>query len=346
MTSSTLTDSARGSAGSDFARLSARVVAAGLMRRRPGYYVTRFLLVGGLAGTTAAAFFLLGDSPWQLLVAAAGAVAYGQIALLAHDVAHRQVFRTRRPSAITGRILGNLGIGMSYGWWMDKHTRHHANPNHEGLDPDVEPGALVWTDEQARASRGINRLVNRHQAVLFFPLLTLAGLDLRRTSLHGLLTAKGTRTPRRNLELTLLAVHLLGYLAVLLAALPPVLALAFFAVHQGLFGVYLGSIFAPNHKGMVMPTERLDFLRKQVLTARNVAGGRFTDGLLHVAMGGLNHQIEHHLFPSMPTPNLRRTRRIVREFCAEIGVPYHETGLVRSWAESLGQLRAVSAPLR
>jgi fatty acid desaturase len=346
MTSSTITDPPSGSAGSDFARLSARVAAAGLMHRRPGYYVARFLLVGAFAAATATAFVLLGDSPWQLLVAVAAAVLYGQIALLAHDVAHRQVFRTRRPSAVAGRILGNLGIGMSYGWWMDKHTRHHANPNHEGLDPDVEPGALVWTGEQAMASRGLTRLVNRHQAALFFPLLTLAGLDLRRASLQGLLGENGAKVRRRGLELALMGAHAVVYLGALFVLLPPGLAVAFLAVHQGLFGVYLGSIFAPNHKGMQMPTERLDFLRKQVLTSRNVAGGRVTDRLLHVAMGGLNHQIEHHLFPSMPTPNLRRSRRLVRGFCAEVGVPYHETGLVRSWAESLGQLRAASAALR
>jgi fatty acid desaturase len=76
-----------------------------------------------------------------------------------------------------------------------------------------------------------------------------------------------------------------------------------------------------------------------VLTSRNVRGGRFTDRLLHIAMGGLNHQIEHHLFPSMPTANLRAARAVVRDHCAEIGVPYHQTGLVRSWAEALDQLR-------
>src|ERR1700754_734268 len=145
MISSTITDRP----GSDFARLSRRGAEAGLLRRRPGSYFLRFLLVGAFTGATATMFVLLGDSPWQLIVAIAAAVAYGQIALLAHDVAHRQVFRTPLPSAVAGRILGNLGIGMSYGWWMDKHTRHHANPNHEGLDPDVEPGALVWTGEQA-----------------------------------------------------------------------------------------------------------------------------------------------------------------------------------------------------
>jgi fatty acid desaturase len=322
-------------AGSDFAQLSRKIAAAGLMDRRPGYYVLRFALVGGWLAATGAAFFALGDSPWQLLVAVAAAIGSGQLALLAHDVAHRQVFRTRGPAAAAGRILGNLGIGMSYGWWMDKHTRHHANPNHEGLDPDVRPGgALAWTAEQAAAARGWTRWVNRHQAALFFPLLTLAAVDLRVSSVHGLRTA-----PRRGLELALIAAHAVGYLTALFVVLPPGLAVAFLVLHQALFGVYLGSIFAPNHKGMPMPTEKLDFLRKQVLTSRNVRGGRFTDRLLHIAMGGLNHQIEHHLFPSMPTANLRAARAVVRDHCAEIGVPYHQTGLVRSWAEALDQLR-------
>jgi fatty acid desaturase len=332
--------------GSDFARLSRRIAAAGLMDRRPGYYAARFALVGGYLAAVGTAFVLVGSSPWQLLVAVAAAVGYGQLALLAHDVAHRQVFRTRRPAAIAGRLLGNLGIGMSYGWWMDKHTRHHANPNHEGLDPDVEPGALVWTAEQARAVRGPARFFHRHQAALFFPLLTLAGLDLRMSSLKGLLGERGRRVPRRGLELGLMAGHAIGYLAALFLLLPPGLAVAFLVVHQAVFGIYLGSIFAPNHKGMAMPQEKLDFLRKQVLTSRNVRGGRFTDGLLHVVMGGLNHQIEHHLFPSMPTANLRAARAVVHAHCTEIGVGYHETGLVRSWAEALGQLRTASAGSR
>ena len=60
----------------------------------------------------------------------------------------------------------------------------------------------------------------------------------------------------------------------------------------------MGCSFAPNHKGMptIAPEEELDFLRRQVLTSRNVRGGLLTD----FALGGLNYQIEHHLFPSMP----------------------------------------------
>jgi fatty acid desaturase len=149
---------------------------------------------------------------------------------------------------------------------------------------------------------------------------------------------------RRWLEATLLLTHLVGYLAALFVVLPPGKALVFLAVHQGLFGVYLGCTFAPNHKGMPMLTgdDRLDFLRRQVLTSRNVRGGRLIDVLL----GGLNYQIEHHLFPNMPTPNLRRAQPIVRAYCARMDISYAESGLVSSYAQALRHLHRAGAPLR
>ncbi|MFE2264494.1 fatty acid desaturase family protein [Streptomyces griseosporeus] len=328
-------------AGSDFARLSRRIAEAGLMRRRPGYYTARLTLVIALTAAGWGAFAALGDSWWQLAVAAFLALMSGQIALVSHDLAHRQVFRRARPSEVWGRLFGNLGIGMSYGWWMNKHTRHHANPNHEDLDPDVAPDILVWSTEQARHSRGVARFIGGHQAWLFFPLLTLEGFNLHVASLRAL---RSPTMKHRALEAALLLFHLAAYVSALFLVLPAGKAVAFLAVHQCLFGVYLGCTFAPNHKGM--PTfrgdERPDFLRRQVLTSRNVRGGRITDVLL----GGLNYQIEHHLFPSMPTPHLRRARTVVRAYCAEIGVPYHETGLLRSYREALAHLHRVGEPIR
>jgi fatty acid desaturase len=328
-------------AGSDFARLSRRIAEAGLMKRRPGYYAVRLGLVIALTAAGWGAFLVLGDSWWQLAMAAFLALMSGQIALVAHDLAHRQVFRRSRTSALWGRLFGNLGIGMSYGWWMNKHTRHHANPNHEDLDPDVAPDILVWSTDQARDSRGLARLIGGHQAWLFFPLLTLEGFNLHVASLRAL---RSPSMRNRALEAALLLLHLAVYLSALFLVLSPGKAVAFLAMHQCLFGVYLGCTFAPNHKGM--PTlrgdERPDFLRRQVLTSRNVRGGMLTDVLL----GGLNYQIEHHLFPSMPTPHLRRAQVVVRAYCAEIGVPYHETGLIRSYREALTHLHRVGEPLR
>jgi fatty acid desaturase len=120
--------------------------------------------------------------------------------------------------------------------------------------------------------------------------------------------------------------------------LSPVRAIAFIAVQQGLFGLYLGCAFAPNHKGMPVLSEQdnLDFLRRQVLTSRNVSGGWLVESLL----GGLNYQIEHHLFPSMPRPALRRCRPLVRAFCAQLGLLYCEKGLTASYADVLRNLNA------
>ncbi|GIF05971.1 fatty acid desaturase family protein [Actinoplanes siamensis] len=322
-------------AGSDFAELNRRINAAGLMRRRPGHYAVRLSLVTLALIAGWAAFLLVGASWWTLAVAVFLAVVNAQVALVAHDLAHRQVFRTNAPSARAGLLAGNLAIGMSYGYWMDKHTKHHANPNHDDLDPDVGPGVLVWSREAA-AGKGF---LARHQAWLFFPLLTLLGISLKRDSVRALLDKT---VKRRRAEWALLGAHFAGYAAALLLVLTPAQALAFLVVHQALFGVYLGLTFAPNHKGMPHPDGTEDFFRKQVLTSRNVRGGWLTD----VALGGLNYQIEHHLFPAMPTPNLRKAQPLVRDYCAEIGVPYEMTGLVESYRQALRHLHDVGADLR
>jgi fatty acid desaturase len=309
------------------------------MRRRPAYYALRLTLVGLLATAGWAAFFVIGSSWWTLVVAAVLAVAFAQLALVAHDLAHRQVFRTKRPSEIAGMVAGNIGIGMSYGWWMDKHTRHHNNPNHDDLDPDVAPEVLIWATRSAIGRRGLAAFITRHQAGLFFPLLTLLGIDLK---VAGVKAIRAGLVKRRRLETGLLVLHFAAYFSALFLVLSPLQAVAFVVVHQALFGVYLGMTFAPNHKGMPHPTGDEDFLRKQVLTSRNVTGGRFVD----IALGGLNYQIEHHLFPAMPSPNLRRAQAVVQQYCAEIGVPYEQTGLIESYRQALRFLHEVGAPLR
>ena len=90
------------------------------------------------------------------------------------------------------------------------------------------------------------------------------------------------------------------------------------------------------------PGTRLDYLRQQVLTARDV----IPNPVIDFAYGGLNYQIEHHLFPNMPRNQLKKARVVVKAFCLEHGIPYHETGFWRSHVEILGYMHEVSAPLR
>jgi fatty acid desaturase len=328
--------------GSDYAQLSKIVKEAGLLNRRPGYYTPKiaFTLLAFAGGW--AAFVVIGRSWWQLGIAAVMAVTYTHVAFIGHDAGHKQIFSTRRANYLLGVELGNLGIGLSCGWWIDKHNRHHAHPNEVGKDPDIEPGVLVYTGWQARLRTGAGRLWCRLQAYLFFPLLLLEGLNLHASSVRALLRRPVKSGKDRALEIALFGVHLVGYPAVIFLVLSPWQGIGFIALHQALFGVYMGCSFAPNHKGMPVLTAEndLDYLRRQVLTTRNVHGGRTVDFLL----GGLNYQIEHHLFPNMPRPNLRHSQQLIRQFCTEHGVSYAETRLFGSYRQVLRHLREVGRP--
>jgi fatty acid desaturase len=322
--------------GSAYSVLSQEIKQAGLLDRRPGYYAALIALLLTLVAAGITSLVVLGDSWWQLLVAAYFAVLSTQLGFLGHDAGHRQIFRSARRNYRLGVVLANLGVGFSYGWWVDKHNRHHAHPNDEDKDPDIGAGALIFTTRQAQASGRIARVFYRYQAWTFFPLLLLEAVNLRVASVRYLLTRRDRARIREGLLITL---HVAAYLAAVFVLLSPGKALAFVAIHQALFGLYLGCSFAPNHKGMptLSAADNADYLRRQVLTSRNVRGHWLTD----FAVGGLNYQIEHHLFPSMPRGNLRRAQRLVKEFCAGQHVPYLETGLVSSYAMALRHLDTI-----
>jgi len=326
----------------EYTQLSRQVRQAGLLERRHGWYVAKIGVNLGLLAAGWAAFVVIGGSWWQLLVAAFLAVVFTQLAFVGHDAGHRQLFRSRRANDLVGLAHANLLVGVSFEWWVGKHNRHHSNPNHEDLDPDISITALAFTPDQASSKHGLVRLVARYQGWLFFPLLLLEAAHLHLASAKAIWRGGSGRA--NLVEGLLLVAHLGVYLSVLWLVLSPAQALAFIVVHQGLLGLYLGCSFAPNHKGMPTLTEadELDFVRRQVLTSRNVRGSRLVDWLL----GGLNYQIEHHLFPNMPRPNLRRAQPLVRAFCVHHGLAYTEASLVGSYAEAVRHLHAVGAPLR
>ena len=166
--------------GSEYAQLSRLIRQAGLLRRRPGYYgwkiaATALLLAAGWAG-----FILVGDSWWTVAVAVFLAVMFAQMGFLGHDAGHKQISGSRRANYLLGVLHGNLGIGLSYGWWVDKHNRHHAHPNTEGADPDISIGAIAFTADQAR-HRGRGRVRRLIDALPGLPVLPAAA-GARRSS--------------------------------------------------------------------------------------------------------------------------------------------------------------------
>ncbi len=340
--STTRGSGARTNPVSTFSALLATVRDAGLLRRHRTFYIVTFaLLVLALLGCIAG-FVLLGPSWFQLLIAAALGVLFTQFAFLAHEASHRQVFESGPANDRAGRILGSGFVGMSYSWWMSKHTRHHANPNTVGKDPDIQVDTISFLEQDAARRTGLLAVLTRKQGYLFFPLLLLEGINLHFHSFKHLFSRE--RIDGRALELGLVGLRLAAYLAAIFLLLPPGLAFAFVGVQLAVFGLYMGSSFAPNHKGMpIIPAgTKLDFLRKQVLTSRNIRGGAG----MTAAMGGLNYQIEHHLFPSMPRPHLARAREIVREYCTTEGIPYTETTLARSYGIVIRYLNRVGLAAR
>lgn len=313
----------------------------GLLQRTPIFYS----LVGGALvlafGGAVTGFILLGDSWFQLLIAAALGIIFTQVAFLAHEAAHRQILTSGPANFRLARILAGI-VGMSYHWWDSKHTRHHGNPNQVGKDPDIEVDTISFLETDAAQSRGLVRLITRKQGWLFFPLLTLEGLNLHYIGLKHLLTQK--KVKGRWIELSLIATRFAIVLVPVFLMLPLGMAFAFMGVQLAVFGVYMGASFAPNHKGMpvVAPDARLDFFTKQVRTSRNINGGWWATWL----MGGLNHQVEHHLFPNMSRLHLSKAREIVRDYCASNGVPYSETSLLRSYGIVIEYLNRVGLAAR
>ncbi|GAA2013898.1 fatty acid desaturase family protein [Brevibacterium samyangense] len=321
---------------------STTVRSQGLLARTPVFYslVGAALVLGFAACITA--FVLLGDSWWQLGVAAVLGVLFTQVAFLAHEAAHRTILSSGPANDRLATALGAGVVGMSYSWWDSKHSRHHANPNRVDKDPDIAVDTISFLEEDAAQSRGFLRALTKRQGWLFFPLLTLEGINLHFLGLKHLCSPG--RVKNRWLELSLITLRLAAVVVPVFVVLPVGLAFAFLAVQLAVFGVYMGASFAPNHKGMpiVDRAAKLDFFSKQVRTSRNIRGGWWATWL----MGGLNYQIEHHLFPSMPRPHLAKARRIVKELCERENTPYTETSLVRSYAIVIDYLNRVGLAAR
>lgn len=326
---------------SDYADLKALVTRAGILDKQPWFYVRSITTKLVLLGACLAGLALVHNAGWQALIAVALAIMSGQLGFQMHDAGHRQMFSRRGLNVAVGLLTANLLLGMSFGWWVEKHNRHHANPNNFDLDPDVDMPAIAYSQEQAESRRGVLRWVVQRQAALFFPLLTLLAWSMHVTSVRYL---AANPAKHRNLELGLLGVYAVLWGAFLLHFVGPLPGLMVLVIQQCAGGVYLGSVFAPNHKGMLMlgRDDDLDFLRRQVLTSRNVRSNRLTD----LWYGALNFQVEHHLFPTMARNRARAAHVIVRRFCAERGIRYHETSMLGSYREILGYLHAVGASVR
>src|SRR3972149_7254492 len=138
----------------EYAELKQLIKQKGLLHKQPSYYTGQILLILSLLALSLT-FVVLIDTLWlQLLNAALLAFVFAQIGFIGHDAGHRQIFRATGKNAITGLAV-NFLLGTSRSWWIDKHNRHHANPNQLDVDPDISIPVLAFSEEKATPKQGV-----------------------------------------------------------------------------------------------------------------------------------------------------------------------------------------------
>jgi fatty acid desaturase len=319
-----------------YTQLKTQARAAGVFRRSYVYYgVMSVFAFGGYAA--AAAGILAFDGLAPLFIACLAFSFFTvQLAGIMHDCGHRAVFASTRNNDILGFVAGGA-IGMILSSWRYRHNQHHAFPNQQGKDPDFQVPLTAFDMAQFLQKGRLGRSLARFQAFYFYVILSTASLSNRLGGITYFLRSS-TRSNRIELLAYIPAVVILMVGPFLLFPLDKAV-FVFVTVHLT-SGLYLANCFAPNHKGMTtLPSESgMSFFEQQVVTARNIRGGWLAD----VLMVGLNHQVEHHLFPNTPRNKLHLLRASVSEACEREGIAFEETGFARGGYAILQSLHEVS----
>ena len=319
-----------------YAGLKSDITNAGILKRSYSFYLP--LIVVNFGGYALSAWAIVAWEAFPpLLLACLGFTFFTvQLAGLMHDAGHRAVFSSIRLNNLLG-LATTAAIGMVFSNWTSRHNQHHARPNQEGADPDMEIPFLVLSISDYQSKDAAQRFTTRWQAYYYYPLGALVGFSNRLGSISYFLRNR-TRANLGRFGLYLPAMLFLFAGPFIVFPLDKAL-FVFFVVHVTT-GVYLASCFAPNHKGMqtFASDAEVSFLQQQVETSRNVRGGFLTD----LVLVGLNHQIEHHLFPSCPRNKLPLLREHVRRVCAAQGLSYCEVSFLRTNQTLVKHLHGVS----
>jgi fatty acid desaturase len=299
-----------------------------------------FALAAFAIALLASALFATTVTENTLAASVAGAIfgfASIQLGFVGHDLGHLG----RRIPSLQRRWLNlfvwNIALGISYSWWADKHFRHHRCTNIIGQDPDLY-SLYVYDPATAARADGLKRIWFRNQWWKFWVMTSVAKLYFQALSLGYLISQRRKHHQR---ELLLLLLHYTVLVSVLLPANLVVIC-SFLAASYAVAGIYMGLVFAPNHLALphpkVAPTGRM----WQVAATRNIRCGAVGDLLF----GGLNYQIEHHIFPGVPHWQLPKLVGTARSKCVAAGVPYTETSIWRAYRDVTRHLWAVGRGTR
>ena len=304
------------------------------------------------------------SSPWYISAYAAHmigacflALYWHQLAFFGHDIGHNAVTHSRRFDYVWGTIIGDTTGGISLGWWKHTHNVHHIMTNSVEHDPDnqhlpffaVDPSYLKGYYSEFHGAQFVMnafaRFLVRYQHLTFYLVMAFARVNLYAQSLVYLLNPR-EKVPYRRLELACIAVFYLGYGYLLSSMGSWSETLAYFVVSTAFSGmlelqITLSHFAEEVYHGRPFNSDNDEWFRMQLRTCLNIVCPKWLDW----AHGGLQFQIEHHLWPRIPRHNLRSVRDIVKPFCAKHGVTYNELGFVDANRRVLSKLRQTALKL-
>jgi delta8-fatty-acid desaturase len=307
----------------------------------PEYYAasaSRAVLAAAMA-IGAVAYYR--DSFSHLMGAVALGVFWQQLAFIGHDLGHNSVSGRRSVDKIAGLLCGPALTGISFSWWKATHNVHHVATNSASGDPDVQHLPLLalsphffsslWSTFHAKRMtfRGCERATVQMQHLFFYPLMFFARWNLYFQGVVHVLAVAPTLV---RLEAAALA-FFFTWTGVLVAAVGRGEAslLAAFAVRvvfllicNGVAGflhvqICVSHFMQPILRGRATD-EGKSFLSSQLEGTMNVTLPEFADPLF----GGLQFQVEHHLFPRLPAQALRALQPRIRALAAAHSLPYNE----------------------
>ena len=283
-----------------------------------------------------------------------GGVAIGlalqQIAFVAHDAGHRGIVHCRSGGDFNlwGWLHGTVAFGVSAEMWLDEHNRHHAltmRPSSGTFgsgDPQfdympmwmVSKKELAYFYNRSIVERTVARVLVPLQHVTILPLSLIIGrFNLHAVALHWVLKNCIHRPFVLVAELTGLLLYAIwfGNLVLLLPPAPDESSLLMSErfwflmvsyITAGILHVQLTVSHLATDAFTAEEEENEQFVCHQMKTTRNINCSWWNDWL----QGGLQYQIEHHLFPQMPRHNLEKAKPLVEELCKKHGLKYESTG--------------------
>lgn len=284
-----------------------------------------------------------------------------QLVFTAHDAGHIGITHNYHVDSCIGIFIADFVGGLSQGWWKRNHNVHHIVTNSPEHDPDIQHMPFFAVShrffESLRSTYydfimsfdSVAHLTIKYQDYLYYPILTMGRFNLYRLSWQYLILGQGPRKGpawwHRWLEVAgqIFFWTWYGY-AMVYRSIPT-------AWDRFVFVMISHMATAPVHiqitlSHFAMSTADLgvheSFPQKMLRTTMDVDCPAWLD-FLH---GGLQFQAIHHLFPRMPRHNLRRAQKPVREFCANVGIPYTIYGFVDGNKEVIGKLGEVAKQLK